>query len=537
MGKTPIPAMVHPIDSARGSHRARQEGLDPGLRSDPYRDETHWPDPCRCPDCGAVYHQGRWQWAEALRVEPQRQCCPACRRLRDRQPAAALHLKGEQLDAHWSEMQRLVQHLAEREGAEHPLERIMDIHHPPQAPAGERRLTFTGTHLAHGVASALQQAYGGHLQARYPEGDTMLRIDLRLGQGRERAQLLLTSPSFSDGETIPRRHTAWGRNLSPALRWSGEPQGSGSYVLIFDDPDAGPAPWLHWLLYDIPAQVHHLPEGLAPDAELANGARHGSCWGVKQHSRSGYQGPQPPPGPPHRYRLRLLALDRRLGLPAGASLAMVEEAMAGHVLAEASLSGTAAAAAPTRHAGDTDSRTVEAAVAEGHLDREAIRALLASVVGAASGAAPVASDSRRALRDAIAGLEAALAVAAEALLLALEEAAGRSGCFSRSFLRGRQHDLGLLEAMFLEALQQGAHDAGDFVHQTLLELADHGRHSGTAVGERVRGGWADLSRALADRLDDRLEQGVDVLEHQQLLLAAIVAGVMEGLMDRLAAVQ
>jgi len=435
----------------------------------------------------------------------------------------------------------------------------MDIHHPPQAPAGERKLTFTGTHLAHGVASALQQAYGGHLQARYPEGDTMLRIDLRLGQGRERAQLLLTSPSFSDGETIPRRHTAWGRNLSPALRWSGEPQGSASYVLIFDDPDAGPAPWLHWLLYDIPAQVHHLPEGLAPDAELANGARHGRCWGVKQHSRSGYQGPQPPPGPPHRYRLRLLALDRRLGLPAGASLAMVEEAMAGHVLAEAILSGTAAAA-PTRHAGDTDSRTVEAAVAaavvadpaairhsvrritlqalaEGHLDREAIRALLASVVGAASGAAPVASDSRRALRDAIAGLEAALAVAAEALLLALEEAAGRSGSFSRSFLRGRQHDLGLLEAMFLEALQQGAHDAGGFVHQTLLELADHGRHSGTAVGERVRGGWADLSRALADRLDDRLEQGVDVLQHQQLLLVAIVAGVMEGLMDRLAADQ
>ena len=72
METTPIPAMVHPLDPARGSHRARQEGLDPGLRSDPYRDEAHWPDPCRCPDCGAVYHQGRWQWAEALRVEPQR---------------------------------------------------------------------------------------------------------------------------------------------------------------------------------------------------------------------------------------------------------------------------------------------------------------------------------------------------------------------------------------------------------------------------------------------------------------------------------
>jgi Raf kinase inhibitor-like YbhB/YbcL family protein len=545
MGTTPIPAMVHPLDPARGSHRARQEGLDPGLHSDPYRDEAHWPDPCLCPDCGAVYHQGRWQWAEALRVEPQRQRCPACRRLHDRHPAAALHLHGQSLDAHWPEMQRLVQHLAEREGTEHPLERIMDIHHPHHAPAGERRLTFTGTHLAHGVATALQQAYGGQLQARYPEGDTMLRIDLRLGNGRANPQLLLTSPSFAEGETIPRRHTAWGRNLSPALHWSGEPQGTKSYVLIFDDPDAGAVPWLHWLLVDIPAGVHHLPEGLEPTAELARGAR--------------YQGPQPPAGPPHRYRLRLVALDRRLGLPAGAGLAMVQEAMADHVLAEASLHGTVAAPS-SRHGGHVDTLTVGAdvaaavvadpaairasvhritlqALAEGHLDREAIRALLAAVVAAASAAAPVASDSRRALQDAVAGLESALAVAAEALLLALHEAAGRSGSFSRSFLRGRQHDLGLLEAMFLEALQQGGQDAAGFVNQTLLELADHGRHSGTAVGQRVRQGWDDLSGALAEHLDDRLEQGVDALQHQQLLLAAIVSGVIEGLMDRLAAAQ
>jgi len=72
------------------------------------------------------------------------------------------------------------------------------------------------------------------------------------------------------------------------------------------------------------------------------------------------------------------------------------------------------------------------------------------------------------------------------------------------------------------------------VNQTLLELADHGRRSGTAVGRRVRQGWDDLSRALSDRLDDRLEQGVDVLQHQQLLLAAIVSGVIEGLIASLA---
>ena len=385
------------------------------------------------------------------------------------------------------------------------------------------------------MATALQQAYGGQLQARYPEGDTMLRLDLRLDQGTGRPQLLLTSPSFADGDTIPRRHTAWGRNLSAALHWSGEPQGTASYVLIFDDPDAGARPWLHWLLHDIPSSVHHLPEGLDPPPEGVRGGRH--------------QGPQPPPGPSHRYELRLLALDRRLGLPASAGLALVEEAMAGHVLAEASLSGTVAeatsvaadvaAAVVADPAGVRDRvrRITLQALAEGHLDREAIRMLVAAVVASASAAAPVASDSPRALREEVAGLEAALAVAAEALVLALHEAAGRSDRFSRSFLRGRQHDLGLLEAMFLEALQQGGHDAAGFVHQILLELADHGRRSGTAVGRRVREGWDDLSRALAERLDDRLDHGVDVLQHQQLLLAAIVSGVIEGLIDRLAAAQ
>jgi hypothetical protein len=123
--------MVHPLDPARGSHRARQDGLDPGQRADAYRDEGHWPDPCRCPLCGAVYHQGRWQWAEALRLEPQRRRCPACRRLQERQPAAALQLHGRGLDPLWPEIQRLVQHTAEREGAEHPFERIMAIDHPP----------------------------------------------------------------------------------------------------------------------------------------------------------------------------------------------------------------------------------------------------------------------------------------------------------------------------------------------------------------------------------------------------------------------
>jgi Raf kinase inhibitor-like YbhB/YbcL family protein len=149
----------------------------------------------------------------------------------------------------------------------------------------------------------------------------------------------LESPAFRDGEWIPRIHTGEGRDLSPALRWQEVPEPTGSFVLILDDPDAPAGLWVHWVLFDIPAEVRGLPEGVPRRPVLENGARHGSCWGVNAFSRIGYHGPKPPPGPPHHYRFTLTALGRRLDLSAGASPADVRQAIAGQELDTATLTG------------------------------------------------------------------------------------------------------------------------------------------------------------------------------------------------------
>lgn len=103
----------------------------------------------------------------------------------------------------------------------------------------------------------------------------------------------LESPAFRDGQLIPVIHTGEGLNLSPPLRWSGAPAATRSYALLLEDPDSPAGSWVHWLLFNIPAALRALPAGLERAAELPNGARHGSCWGVGRFERIGYQGPLP----------------------------------------------------------------------------------------------------------------------------------------------------------------------------------------------------------------------------------------------------
>jgi Raf kinase inhibitor-like YbhB/YbcL family protein len=151
--------------------------------------------------------------------------------------------------------------------------------------------------------------------------------------------LTLTSPSFANGGEIPRRHTCQGEDVSPALAWSGVPAGARSLVLIVDDPDA-PDPaaprmtYVHWVLYDLAATDGGLPENVAR-AALPGDAR----VGVNDWHRSDYGGPCPPIGR-HRYFFKLYALDAPLPARDGATKAEVEQAMRGHVLAEAQLMGT-----------------------------------------------------------------------------------------------------------------------------------------------------------------------------------------------------
>lgn len=149
----------------------------------------------------------------------------------------------------------------------------------------------------------------------------------------------LTSTAFKTGETLPKKYSCEGEDLSPPLAWSGAPAQTRSFAFIMDDPDAPAGTWVHWVLYDLPPGFQKLSEGLPKNPSLANGAKHGACWGVDSFSRAGYYGPCPPPGKVHRYIFRLYALDKLLGLKPKAAKDEVLSAMKGHVLAQAELTG------------------------------------------------------------------------------------------------------------------------------------------------------------------------------------------------------
>jgi Raf kinase inhibitor-like YbhB/YbcL family protein len=145
----------------------------------------------------------------------------------------------------------------------------------------------------------------------------------------------LTSAAFAPGESIPLRYTCDGDDISPPLEWGDPPSGSQSFALIADDPDAPSGTWVHWVLYDLPATARGLPEAVPPDAELADGGRHGkNSW-----KRLGYGGPCPPSGT-HSYFFKLYALDTTLNLDSNKSKDALLQAMEGHVLAQTELMGT-----------------------------------------------------------------------------------------------------------------------------------------------------------------------------------------------------
>jgi Raf kinase inhibitor-like YbhB/YbcL family protein len=146
----------------------------------------------------------------------------------------------------------------------------------------------------------------------------------------------LTTTAFPAGGEIPSRYTCGGANLSPALTWSGVPEGAQALALIADDPDAPMGAWTHWLIWNIPAQVTELPEGVPATEVLEDGARQGK----NDFGRIGYGGPCPPPGRPHRYFFKLYALDRKLDVKRGATRRELEAAVASHALSKTELMGT-----------------------------------------------------------------------------------------------------------------------------------------------------------------------------------------------------
>ncbi|MFQ5700751.1 MAG: YbhB/YbcL family Raf kinase inhibitor-like protein [Acidobacteriota bacterium] len=151
--------------------------------------------------------------------------------------------------------------------------------------------------------------------------------------------LMITSKAFAHEGEIPTVHTCEGRDISPELSWTGVPDNAKTLALIMDDPDA-PDPrapkmtWVHWVLYNIPASARGLPEDVSP-GDLPAGTREG----LNDWKRTGYGGPCPPIGR-HRYYHKLFALDTELPDLEKPTKAKLEEAMKGHVLAEAVLMGT-----------------------------------------------------------------------------------------------------------------------------------------------------------------------------------------------------
>ena len=148
----------------------------------------------------------------------------------------------------------------------------------------------------------------------------------------------LTSPSFENQGDIPKKHTCDGQDVSPALAWTGAPQGTKSFVLIVDDPDA-PDPanprmtWVHWVLYNLPADAGSLSEGVE-EKDLPKG----TLQGLNDWKKTGFGGPCPPIGK-HRYFHKLYALDIVLPDLKQPTKAKLEKAMEGHVLSKTELVG------------------------------------------------------------------------------------------------------------------------------------------------------------------------------------------------------
>jgi Raf kinase inhibitor-like YbhB/YbcL family protein len=153
-----------------------------------------------------------------------------------------------------------------------------------------------------------------------------------IGEGQPTLQL--TSTSFQSEGDIPKKFTCDGADASPQLAWSAPPARTQTFALIVSDPDAPVGTFVHWVLYDLPADKRELPESLPKQEQLPDGSRQGH----NDFDKIGFGGPCPPSGT-HRYVFTLYALDAKLNLPTGATRKQVESAMKDHVVARGELIG------------------------------------------------------------------------------------------------------------------------------------------------------------------------------------------------------
>ena len=144
----------------------------------------------------------------------------------------------------------------------------------------------------------------------------------------------IISSAFEEGAMIPKKYTCDGIDISPALEWSLVPDGTKTFALICDDPDAPMGTWVHWVLFNLPGDIKKLSENVPPLEVLTNGAKQGK----NDFGKIGYGGPCPPGGT-HRYYFKVYALDEKINVEAGVTKSELLKAMEVHILSEGQLMG------------------------------------------------------------------------------------------------------------------------------------------------------------------------------------------------------
>ena len=154
-------------------------------------------------------------------------------------------------------------------------------------------------------------------------------IKIRRGEKME-----IKSSAFKEGMIIPKKYTCDNMDISPPLEWSEVPDGTKTFALICDDPDAPMGTWVHWVLFNLPGNILELSENTPKLEVLKNGARQGG----NDFGKIGYGGPCPPGGT-HRYYFKIYALDKELDSKPGITKKELLKAIEGHILAEGQLMG------------------------------------------------------------------------------------------------------------------------------------------------------------------------------------------------------
>ena len=155
-----------------GFHPIRRDRLPLETVMDSYKARGKLSEPAVCPDCGAVFQAGRWQWL-AKPGDAHQTTCPACHRIRDHFPAGYVSLSGDFFAQHEQEIMQLVHNREAQEKAGHPMQRIMAI----EKTKHDTQVTTTDIHLARGIGEALHHAYQGELEFHYNSDQNLLRVN------------------------------------------------------------------------------------------------------------------------------------------------------------------------------------------------------------------------------------------------------------------------------------------------------------------------------------------------------------------------